>query len=52
MNTDIQAEEQFEMETQVQATVTETDLLAECGFSSEGNRFITFATTVVPIGWQ
>lgn len=35
MNTDIQAEEQFEMETQVQATVTETDLLAECGFRSE-----------------
>jgi hypothetical protein len=35
MNTDIQAEEQFEMETQVQATVTDTDLLAQCGFSAE-----------------
>ena len=35
MNTDIQAEEQFEMETQVQVTGTETDLLAQCGFSAE-----------------
>ncbi len=35
MNTDIQAEEQLEIETQVQATRTETDLLAECGFSAE-----------------
>ncbi len=35
MNTDIQAEEHLEMETQGQATVTETDLLAQCGFSAE-----------------
>jgi hypothetical protein len=35
MNTDIQANEQLEIETQVQATVTETDLLAQCGFSAE-----------------
>ncbi len=35
MNTDIQAEEQLEKETQVQVTVTETDLLAQCGFSPE-----------------
>ena len=34
MNTDIQAEEQLEMETQGQATRTETDLLAQCGFSA------------------
>jgi hypothetical protein len=35
MNTDIQAEEHLEMETQVQATLTETDILARCGFSAE-----------------
>ncbi len=35
MNTDIQAEEQLEKKTQVQVTVTETDLLAQCGFSLE-----------------
>ncbi len=34
MNTDIQAEEQLEMGTQVQATGTEIDLLAQCGFSA------------------
>jgi len=35
MNTDIHAEEQLEMEAQGQATVTETDLLAQSGFSAE-----------------
>ena len=35
MNTDIHAEEHLEMEAQVQATVTETDLLAQSGFSAE-----------------
>ena len=35
MNTDIQAEEQLEMDTQVQAALTETDILAQCGFSAE-----------------
>ena len=35
MNMDIQTEEQPEMGTQVQATGTETDLLAQCGFSAE-----------------
>ncbi len=35
MNTDIHAEEHLEMEAQVQATVTETDLLAQGGFSAE-----------------
>jgi hypothetical protein len=35
MNTDIQAEEHLEMETQVQATLTETDILVQCGFSAE-----------------
>ncbi|HEX6555997.1 MAG TPA: hypothetical protein VF026_24780 [Ktedonobacteraceae bacterium] len=35
MNTDIQAEEQLEMETQVQATGTETDNLAQCGLNAE-----------------
>ena len=35
MNTDFQTEEHLEMETQVQAAVTETDLLAQCGFSTE-----------------
>ncbi len=35
MNTDILAEKQLEIETQVQATVTETDLLAQCGCSAE-----------------
>jgi hypothetical protein len=34
MNTDIQAEEHLEMETQVQA-LPETDILAQCGFSAE-----------------
>ena len=34
MNTDIDAEEHLEMEAQVQATVTETDLLAQSGFSA------------------
>ncbi len=34
MNMDIQAEEQLEMGTQVQATGTEIDLLARCGFST------------------
>jgi hypothetical protein len=35
MNTHIQAEEHLEMETQVQAAVTEIDLLARYGFSVE-----------------
>ena len=35
MNTDIQAEEQLAIETQVQATGMESDLLAQCGFSAE-----------------
>ncbi|MFL5667052.1 MAG: hypothetical protein ACJ8BW_37745 [Ktedonobacteraceae bacterium] len=35
MNTDIHAEEHLEMEAQGQATVTETDLLAQSGFSAE-----------------
>jgi hypothetical protein len=35
MNTDIQAEEQLEMETQVQSTRTETDNLVQYGFSAE-----------------
>ena len=35
MNTDIHAEEQLEMEAQVQATITETDLLVQSGFSAE-----------------
>ena len=35
MNTDIQAEEHLAMETQVQAALTEIDLLAQCGFSAE-----------------
>lgn len=35
MNMDIQAEEQFEMETLVQAARTETDHLDQCGFSAE-----------------
>lgn len=34
MHTDIQAEEQLEMETRVQVTGTETDLLAQGGFSA------------------
>jgi hypothetical protein len=34
MNTDIQPEEQLEMGTQAQATGTEIDLLAQCGFSA------------------
>jgi hypothetical protein len=35
MNTDIQAEEQLEKETQVQATRKETDILVQCGLSAE-----------------
>ena len=35
MNTDIQDEEQLVMKTQGQVPVTETDLLAQCGFSAE-----------------
>jgi hypothetical protein len=35
MNTDIQVKEQPEMETQVQATRTETDNLVQCGLSAE-----------------
>ncbi len=34
MNTDTQAEEQLEVGTQLQATGTEIDLLAQCGFSA------------------
>ncbi len=35
MNPQITIEEHLEMETQVQATLTETDILAQCGFSAE-----------------
>jgi hypothetical protein len=35
MNTEIQAVEQLERETQVQGTLTETDMLAKCGLSPE-----------------
>ena len=35
MNPSISIEEHLEMETQVQATRTEIDLLAQCGFSTE-----------------
>ena len=35
MNTDIQVEEHLEVETQVQAALTEIDLLAQYGFSVE-----------------
>ena len=35
MNPSISMEEQLEIETQGQAPVTETDLLAQCGFSAE-----------------
>jgi hypothetical protein len=35
MITNIQAEEQLEMETRIQATGTETDILAQCGCSAE-----------------
>jgi hypothetical protein len=35
MNTDILAEKKLEMETQEQATGTETDLLVQCGCSAE-----------------
>jgi hypothetical protein len=35
MNPHIHVEEQLEMETQVQATGTETDMLAQCGLSAE-----------------
>jgi sulfur carrier protein ThiS len=35
MNPGMHIEEQLEIETQVQATRTEKDLLAQCGFSAE-----------------
>ena len=35
MNTDIHAEEHLEMEARVQATLTETDLLVQSGYSAE-----------------
>jgi len=35
MSTDIEAEEYLELETQVQAALTEIDLLAQYGFSAE-----------------
>jgi hypothetical protein len=35
MNTDIQAEEHLELETQVQAALTEIEILAQYGFSAE-----------------
>ena len=35
MNTHIDVEEHLEMETQVQVTVTEQDILAQCGFTAE-----------------
>lgn len=35
MNTRVDVEEQLEMESAVQATGTETDTLAQCGFSPE-----------------
>ncbi len=35
MNPQISIEEHLEMETQVQATGTETDILAQCGLSAE-----------------
>ncbi len=35
MNPQISIEEQLDMETQVQATVMETDMLAQCGWSAE-----------------
>ncbi len=35
MNSDVRAEEQLEIEILVQATRTETGLLAQCGFSAE-----------------
>ncbi len=35
MNPQISIEEHLEMETQVQATGTETDMLAQCGLSAE-----------------
>jgi hypothetical protein len=35
MNPQISIEEQLEMETQVQATGTETDMLVQCGCSTE-----------------
>jgi hypothetical protein len=35
MNTDIQAEKRHAKETEVQAPVTETELLAQCGFTTE-----------------
>ena len=35
MNTDIQAEKQLEMGSQAQASLTETDMLVQCGLSAE-----------------
>ena len=35
MNSDIQAVEQLERETQVQGALTESDMLAQCGLSAE-----------------
>ena len=35
MNTDIQAEKQLEMGSQAQASLTETDMLAQCDLSAE-----------------
>jgi hypothetical protein len=35
MNPYISMEEQLERETQVQAALTETDMLAQCGFGAE-----------------
>ena len=35
MNSDIQAVEQLERETQVQRALTESDMLAQCGLSAE-----------------
>ena len=35
MNTDIQAEKQLEMDSQAQASLTETDMLVQCGLSAE-----------------
>jgi len=35
MNSDIQAVEQLERETQVQGARTESDMLAQCGLSAE-----------------
>jgi hypothetical protein len=42
MNPYISIEEHLEMETQVQPALTETDILAQCGFSAE---------EIVPLLW-